>query len=457
MTPPLHQRRRSKTDAYRETVRAWLLADEDAPRKQRHTAHRVYKRLVEEAAGQGFMLDVSERSIRNLVADLKRELLQQELVALPLLHPAGEAQVDFGEVTFYERGIRYEGHHLCLVLPHSDAKYTQLFKGQVFECLGQGLVDIFTHLGGVPPVIRFDNMSTAVKAIRALGERELTENFRRLQCHYGFTSNFCNPASGHEKGAVENYVGNSRRNLFVPMPEIEDLEAYNKELLATCDAHLEKVHYKLERLVGDLLKEDQARFIPLPADPFDACRYVPARTDNYGKAIFQTNKYSTAGHLRTTDVTLKLGAHHVTVLDAQMTAVVRHPRLYGQKKESMIWAPYLSVMAKRPNAFKYVPFFEELPPPLRTFLQACDLSGKQQILRFLAKESQRGDLALPIAHLTDALALKPGNPDALIAAYAFVSNRPGTASKSPVSSDLPVTPEYTLDLSVYGKLMGGAS
>ena len=70
-----------------------------------------------------------------------------------------------------------------------------------------------------------------VQGIKSQGEREITDNSRRLQCHYGFDSNFCNPAAGHEKGSVENYVGYSRRNYFVPVPQMDNLEAYNCELL----------------------------------------------------------------------------------------------------------------------------------------------------------------------------------------------------------------------------------
>ena len=114
------------------------------------------------------------------------------------MHPPGEAQIDFGETYFHEKETLYQGNHLGFTLPHSDAKYVQLFKGENFECLCQGLINIFYHIGGVPNIIRFDNLSPVVKAIKAQGEREVTDAFRRFQCHFGFESNFCNPASGHD-------------------------------------------------------------------------------------------------------------------------------------------------------------------------------------------------------------------------------------------------------------------
>ncbi len=119
---PVKRKRRSKTDQYRDQVREWLMADETAPRKQRHSAMCVYRRLKKQAAADNKPFDVSDRAIRDLVADLRLELGQQKQASLPLLHPAGEAQVDFGTTYFYEKGSYYEGSHLALTLPHSDAK-----------------------------------------------------------------------------------------------------------------------------------------------------------------------------------------------------------------------------------------------------------------------------------------------------------------------------------------------
>ena len=132
---PMKRGRKSKTDKYRETVKKWLIGDETAPRKQRHTAHNVYNRLIEELGKENRAIDVSERTIRTLVADLRKEMGQAKEVALPLLHPAGEAQVDFGATVFIEKGITYEGHHLCIAFPHSDGRLVQLFKGENLECL----------------------------------------------------------------------------------------------------------------------------------------------------------------------------------------------------------------------------------------------------------------------------------------------------------------------------------
>lgn len=425
LSKPVKHTRRSKTDPYRNQVRSWLMADETAPRKQRHTAQCVYRRLKQAAAADNRTFDVSDRAIRDLVADLRRELGQQKQASLPLLHPSGEAQVDFGATCFYEKGTYYAGSHLAMTLPHSDAKFTQLFKGENFECLAQGLKNIFEHIGYVPTVIRFDNMSTAVKAIKAQGEREVTDNFRRLQCHYGFESNFCNPASGHEKGSVENYVGYSRRNYFVPVPQIEDLEAYNRDLLKACDQDLEREHYKHEKPVWQLFKKDKSCMKPLPRYDFEAYRYVLAKTNPYGMAKFLSNSYSTAGNMARQEVILKLDAYRVTVLDDKMQPIVCHPRLYGKNKESMIWGPYLDVLAQRPMALKYSGFFQGLPEPVREFLDSCDLDGKKQVLKVVAQTCREEGLDRSVSALSDAVKLAPTDADAMISAYAFVLAKRG--------------------------------
>lgn len=454
--PPVKQTRNSKTNMYEESVRQWLAADLTAPRKQRHTAHRIFERLREAASNKGLELVVSERSIRTLVARLKAEITQQDIAYLPLFHPMGEAQVDFGETTFVEKGIRYEGYHLAMTFPYSDAGYTQLFKGQNLECLMQGMKNIFEHIDGMPAVIWFDNMSTAVKTIKAHGEREVTDGFYRLMTHYCFQSNFCNPASGNEKGSVENFVGYSRRNFFVPVPEFEDLQAYNRSLLEICDRDMERQHYKKEERVRDLFAVERKVFAPLPLVPFEAYKYVLTGTNNYGKASLTTNRYSTAGNLANQSVWLKIGAHTVTILNKDMKPVVTHPRLYGKNKESMLWSPYLSLVSKRPNALKYTEFFESLPEKSRNFMEQCDLDEKKKVLSFLADVTQEHSLEEALQSLEKLLQLGAQDSESLRAGYRYLTEPSLPEAKMKVSVKLPEVKEYRINWDGYMQLMEAA-
>jgi len=190
--PRPKQQRKGKLDPYKPLIDQWLWEDQKAKPKQRHTAQRIFNRL-KELYGDDFK--VSDRSVRKYVAQKRQELAGETEGYLPLEHPPGEGQVDFGEAQFIEKGITYDGYYLNLSFPHSNGGYLQLFKAQNQECLQEGLKAIFEHMGKVPVNLWFDNLSLAVKEIKRHGERDLTQGFKRFMLHYGFGSNFCNPNS----------------------------------------------------------------------------------------------------------------------------------------------------------------------------------------------------------------------------------------------------------------------
>jgi transposase len=259
------QQRKGKLDPFKALIDQWLEQDQKAKPKQRHTAQRVFNRL-KELYGEEF--NVSDRSIRKYVAQKKKELAGGTDGYIPLDHPPGEAQVDFGEAQFIKRGKKYSGYYLNISFPYSNGGYLQIFKAQNQECLLEGLKNILEHIGKTPTSIWFDNMSTAVKEIKKHGERDLTKGFERFMLHYGFSTNFCNPNSGHEKGNIENKVGYNRRNFLVPIPEFDDFEEYNKELLNLCDQDMQRKHYKKSGTIAELFMEDKKAMNSLSIVPF---------------------------------------------------------------------------------------------------------------------------------------------------------------------------------------------
>ena len=161
---------------------------------------------------------------------------------LPLAQPAGEGQVDFGENLYYDaQGRERKGYELVVSFPRSNKGYTQFFPSQSQECLLEGLERVFEHIGGVPPRLKFDNLSTAVVQVLENGERVLTEGFTRFMLHYRFRAEFCNPAAGNEKGNVENKVGYSRRNAFVPVPTVTSFEEFNEWLWEWCEQDAQRL------------------------------------------------------------------------------------------------------------------------------------------------------------------------------------------------------------------------
>ncbi|MBN4051124.1 IS21 family transposase [bacterium AH-315-L21] len=208
-----------------------LTDDLKSPRKQRHTAVRVYNRLVEE---HGFTR--GKRTVADYVSKKKKELSTAKEGYLPIAHPAGEAQLDFGEMMYRnENKKEKKGHYLTLSFPYSNAAYTQIFESENQECVIEGLKRIFEYIGGVPKLIVMDNMSSVVAKILTNGERKIAEGFQRFALHYRFNMRFCNVASGNEKGNIENKIGYHRRNMFVPIPKTDNLEKYNKTLWKKAD------------------------------------------------------------------------------------------------------------------------------------------------------------------------------------------------------------------------------
>ncbi|HJG37220.1 IS21 family transposase [Enorma phocaeensis] len=202
-------------EPYADAIDSWLAEDRRCWRKQRHTARRVYDRLVEEMGFEGLYSTVQryvKRRCRELAAGRDAREAQGFLLLdwLP-----GECQVDFGQADFRVRGVVQRGHFLVVEFPHSNVGLVQVFWGETAECVCQGLKNVFEFLGGVPLRAVFDN---AIEIGRRVGAAIVTsELFRRFAAHYGLDYSFTNPYSDNEKGDVENKVGAIRRNLFVPV------------------------------------------------------------------------------------------------------------------------------------------------------------------------------------------------------------------------------------------------
>jgi len=215
---------------YEATIRGWLVEDLTAPRKQRHTARRVWQRLLEEEEAV-----VAESSVRNLVAQLRVEVGgARAQVMVPQTHPpAAEAEVDFGEFQAGIAGVVMKLFMFCLRLSHSGKAVHVAYANQSQESFLDGHVRAFEALGGVPAgMIRYDNLTPAVIRV-ALGRQRLENpRFVALRSHYGYDSFFCLPGieGAHEKGGVEGEEGRFRRNHLVPVPQVASMAELNERL-----------------------------------------------------------------------------------------------------------------------------------------------------------------------------------------------------------------------------------
>ena len=228
--PPGYRRqqpvRRPKLDRFTGIIDQILEADQTQPKKQRHTAKRIFERLRDEHDFSGGY---------TIVKDYVREkkLGQQEMF-VPLEHAPGDAQADFGEAWVEIAGVESKAHYLVIDLPQSDDAFVQAFPAETSEAFCEGHNEAFRYFGGVPRRIVYDNTKLAVARILGDGRRQRTKVFSELQSHYLFEDRFGRPGKGNDKGKVEGLVGYARRNFFVPIPRFSSWEALNHWLEKKC-------------------------------------------------------------------------------------------------------------------------------------------------------------------------------------------------------------------------------
>lgn len=373
--PPGYQRKkpvsRPKLGPWLGVVDQILESDESQPRKQRHTARRIFDRLKEEHAFTG-----GYTIVKDYVRDAR---LRHKEVFVPLAHPPGDGQADFGEALVVIGGVEQKAHFLAVDLPHSDEAFVAAFPAENTEAFCEGHNQAFAYLGGVPRSMLYDNTSIAVKEITGDGERKPTEEFSRLKSHYLFEARFGRPGKGNDKGNVEGLVGYARRNFMVPVPCAASWEELNAQLTERCRQRRERKLWGHAETIGERFERDRERLLPLPAAPYEACEKRPARASSQALVRYETNDYSVPvayGHQR---VLLKAFVWEV-VIACGSEVIARHRRSYG--REEMVFDPrhYLALLERKTRALDQAAPLQgwELPaefPELRRQMEA--LLGKR--------------------------------------------------------------------------------
>ena len=220
--------RRPKLDAFTGIIDQILREDQYRPKKQRHTAKRIGERLRAEYGFTG-----GDTIVKAYVRE--KRLGGQEMF-VPLAHPPGDAQADFGEALVVIAGVECKAHYLVVDLPHSDDAFVKAFPAETTEAFCDGHNAAFRYFGGVPRRIVYDNTKLAVARILGDGTRQRTQVFSELQSHDLFDDRFGRPGKGNDKGKVEGLVGDARRNFFVPIPRFDSWDALNADLECQCRA-----------------------------------------------------------------------------------------------------------------------------------------------------------------------------------------------------------------------------
>ena len=341
-------RHRPRTGPVAAFIDGILEADRRAPRKQRHTARRIWVRLGKELPA----CPVGESTVRQYVREAKRRLglrTGPEL-CVPQQYAWGEeAQVDWYEAVAEVDGERQTLQVFVLRSMASGAAFHRAYPRATQQAFLEAHEVAFRHLGGVFRRLRYDNLSAAVKKILRGFRREETARFVAFRSHWGFDATFCTPGEGHEKGGVEGEVGTFRRNHWVPVPQARDLEALNAFLLAGCRQDEERTIAGRAHTVGAALRLERAALLPLPAEGFDLAEVGFARVDGLGCVRVRTNAYSAPLPPGTT-VQVKVLAATVELWH-QGRCVARHPRSYGRHQEVLDLEHYLDVLERKPGAF----------------------------------------------------------------------------------------------------------
>jgi transposase len=339
------KRRASKLERFLPIIHEILENDQKVHRKQRHTAKRIFERLQKEHEYKG-----GETIVKDAVRAWKQ---QNREVFLPLSHPPGEAQVDFGFADIWLGGELTKAALFVMTLPYSDAVYVQAFPRECTEAFLEGHKRAFEFFGGVPTRISYDNSKVAVARIVGNRERKVTREFLRLKSHFLFADHFCLVRRPNEKGHVERLLDFARSNYLVPVPRIDSLEVLNRRLEERCGQDLERQLRGKSAPKKELLVEEQQQFLrPLPTQTFEARRIDQAKADSLSLVRFDRNSYSVPTKYAYRPITIVATVDEVRLV-FEDRLIARHPRHWG--KEQFFFDPvhYLALLERKPGGFDH--------------------------------------------------------------------------------------------------------
>ncbi len=332
---------RPKLDAFVAIIDKILADDKTRPKKQQHTSKRIFERLRDE---HGFTGGIT--IVKDYVAGCQQRSAE---MFVPLVHPPGHAQADFGEALAVIGGVEQKIHYFAFDLPHSDANFVIAYPAETTEAFCDGHVQAFAFFGGVPQSILYDNTKIAVAKILGDGKRKRTRVFTELQSHYLFLDRFGRPARGNDKGKVEGLVGFARRNFMVPIPVFDTFAALNAHLAECCRKRMGEVLRGHTETIGERLEADLAALQqPLPP-PYDACEKISTHVSSLSLVRYRLNDYSVPTSFGHRDVFVR-GYVHEVVISCGTEIIARHPRSY--EREDFVFDPlhYLALIERKINA-----------------------------------------------------------------------------------------------------------
>ncbi|MDA8441990.1 MAG: IS21 family transposase [Peptococcaceae bacterium] len=362
------------TDEIMDFIKSCLETDElENIKKQKHTAKRIYDRLVQEKGFKG-----GESTIREIVAKLKDK---QPKVFVPLAYDPGEAiQIDWGEATVYLSGKKMKVNLFCMRECYSADMFCKAFYRQNEESFLEGQISGFDYFEGAPKRLIFDNAKVAVKEGFGVHAKP-QDRYKALAAHYAFQCKFCNIAAGHEKSLVEGLVGWVRRNILVPIPRVETIDELNAEILRRCLKYREHRIAGRDQTVGEMALTTRVRLTKLPRYRFDPSKSITQRVSDFSTVRFDYNHYSVPVKYADKEVSIK-GYGNEVVMIYRNSEIARYPRCYERGQTKYRLEHYIDLIEKRPRSvFNAKPVKNNLSTQLLEIGRR--LSGPREMVKLL--------------------------------------------------------------------------
>ena len=391
-SPPGYQQKtprlKPKLDGHLDWILGVIESDKSLPKKQRHTATRIYKRLCDECGFTG-----GYTIVREAVREMKRTSIE---VFMPLRHEPGEAQVDYFFALVNMNGVLRKAAFFCMALPYSDMFFIKAFPRECTESFWDGHTCAFNFFNGVPKRITYDNSRIAIKKITGCHKRDFTDGFLELASHYLFKHHFCTIYRANEKGVVEGICKYARSNFLVPVPQVKDFDELNALLIEKCWREKERKLRGKSRCKIELLDDED--FLPIPVTAFDACQKKITRANSLSLIRFDANDYSVPVSYAHHELIIKGYVDRVEVSGINGEKVTCHNRIWGSESISYNPLHYLPLLERKPGALDYAePLFNfELPKCFESLRRKMESqSGYAGTKDYISTLSLIGKYSLP--------------------------------------------------------------
>lgn len=365
MTEPRYPERQGKSvvDAYAEQIRSWIQTDSHRAKRDRRTARVMFQAIQAQGYTGGY------GRVCALVRRLQRELAQapSRKAFVPLAFAHGEAfQFDWSCEYAWIGGLRRRLEVAHCKLASSRAFWLVAYPSQSHEMLFDAHTRSFAAFGGIPRRGIYDNMKTAVDKVGRGKERNVNARFEAMCGHYLFEPEFCNRASGWEKGIVEKNVQDRRRQIWVAAADIRwnSLAQLNDWLAENCRQSWDDMAHPEwpEMKVADVLQDERLQLMPVPK-PFDGYVEQPVRVSSTSLIHFQKNRYSVPTAYAHRVVSLHIYPTELVVV-ADNEAIARHERVFDRYITRYDWQHYIPLIAQKPGALRNGAPFQTMPEPL---------------------------------------------------------------------------------------------